>query len=199
MNGVTVNDNDKIILAPEIILEIVTLNKGVLNKGADVRARIRKAIEGLGDNERIRRAFEDTIDLPCFVPADRSEVHERAYGLAQCIGSAVGRAMQERGVPEHWQGATVEQFVIHLFCDAFAGDVGKDTDPAIDDFRGMEYVCLSAGNLGSKVFDGTFITTDIETNKAANIEDDVDKSLVGEFINAFLRGFRGEFEAEKSA
>ena len=192
MNGVMVNDRDEIIMFPEFISELV-----VLQKGKDARSNILGAIERSGKNESVRQVFVDTAMLPIFPPADRDEVRERACGLIQSIGTAVGRALQERGKPEHWGQHSAEDMMAYIFCDAFAGDISDDTSPAIDDHVGVERICLRAGKIASDIFNIIFTMADYKEHQAKrNPKNDVNHTLTGYFINSFLRGFNGEFMEE---
>ena len=195
MNSVMVNDRDEIIMFSEFVSELV-----VLQKGEVARTGILEAVERSGKNEGLRDAFVNAAMLPIFLPADRNEVRERACGLIQSIGTAVGRALQERGKPGHWGRNSAEKMVAYIFCDAFSGDVSDDTSPSIDDHAGVERICLRAGKIAADIYNTVFSMADYEEHQAKlNPKNDVRHTLVGYFMDAFLQGFNGEFIEELSS
>ena len=179
MNGVVVTDNNDIMFMPELISELV-----VLNKGSKARATIHRVAEKEA-REKTQRAFTQAAAIPILIPANRKEIRKRGYGLAQNIGSAVGEALQQRGVPEHWQGATVEEFVMRIVADVLCGYVKKDE---FGDYGSTEQICLNAGGSVQMVLRAVFTEKELKN-----------KPVFAKMLDAVLHGFRGAFEAEKSA
>ena len=171
--GVLVED-ENIVFLPDLISEIAVLSKG---------QKARATICGIAEEEG--EAFTEAIDVPILAPANRKEIRKRAYGLAQCVGSAIGEELQQRGLPEYWQGAKTEEFVMRIVADAFCGDV-KEAD--FGNYGDVERICLNGGGAIRMFMYAIFTKGELRK-----------KPVSEKMLSAFLRGFRGAFEVEESA